>query len=119
MHDLRGVAAALPSSAKVMAAVKPSHGVCGRQPPPSIEVNTKRCCGTISTKHPGLSLLPPSGPCMKVWNAPPGRSSNARTSVVHGRGHHHCRNSSGSVHARHSAARGAANTRLMTRSVSG
>ncbi|KAG1085753.1 hypothetical protein G6F40_014117 [Rhizopus arrhizus] len=56
---------------------------------------------------------------MKVWKAPPGRRSNARTSVVHGFGHHHWRSSSGSVQARQSAARGAFNKRLMTRSVSG
>src|SRR6185295_658707 len=62
------------------------------------------------------SLVPPSGPRMKVWNAPPGRSSNARTSVVHGFGHHHSFSSCGSVQARQSLARGARTRREMTRS---
>jgi len=86
-----------------MAAVKPSHGLCGRQPP-------------AAAQHRGehQALLRHD-----LDEAPPGRSSNARTSVVYSRGHHYCRNSSGSVQARHNAARGAANARLMTGSVSG
>src|SRR5689334_17690181 len=100
-----------------MSAVKPSHGVLGRQPAVSIDVNTRRACGTTSRKQPGLSLVPPSGPCMKVWKAPPGRRSKARTSVVQGFGHHHSFSKSGSVHARHNAATGARRTRVMTRSL--
>src|SRR5678815_3193186 len=99
-----------------MTAVKGIQGVAGRQPSSSSELKTIRCCGTTSRKEPGLSLVPPSGPCMKVWKAPPGRMSNARTSVVHGLGHHHSFSIPGSLHARHSVARGARTRRVMTRS---
>ena len=85
------------------------HPRRGRAPAAeSIEVNTMRACGTTSRKQPGLSLVPPSGPRMKVWKAPPGRRSKARTSVVQGRGHHHSFSSLGSAQACHSVARGAA-----------
>ncbi|MNT77833.1 hypothetical protein D3C72_2169920 [compost metagenome] len=53
---------------------------------------------------------------MKVWNAPPGRMSKARTSVVQGLGHHHSLSSCGSVQARQTLARGALSSREMTRS---
>jgi hypothetical protein len=49
-----------------MCAVNGIHGVAGRQSASSIEVKTMRCCGTISRKQPGLSLVPPSGPRMNV-----------------------------------------------------
>src|SRR6185295_3291285 len=99
-----------------MMAVNGIHGVACRQPPVSSELKTMRDCGTISRKLPGLSLVPPSGPLMKVWKSPPARRSKARSSVVHGFGHHHCFSSSGSVQARHSVARGARTRSEMTRS---
>ena len=47
-------------------ACRASQGVSGRHPAINAEVKTMRACGTISRKHPGLSLLPPSEPCTKV-----------------------------------------------------
>ena len=96
--------------------VMASHGVAGRQPATSMDVQTMRSIGTTSRKTPGLSLSPPSGPLMKVWNAPPLRKSKARTSVFQGFGHHHCFRISGSCQARHTFARGAATRRTISRS---
>src|SRR5690606_11164369 len=70
----------------------------------------------ISRKSPGLSLVPPSGPLMKVWNAQPARKSKARTSVTHGFGHHHSFRTAGSLQARQTFLRGALTKRSMTRS---
>lgn len=104
------------SSAIVMMAVNGNQGVAGRQSASSSEVKTMRVCGTISRNEPGLSLVPPSGPCMKVWKAPPTRRLKVRTSVAQGFGHHHSFSSAGSVQARQSRARGARTRREMTRS---
>ncbi len=106
-------------SERVIAAVMNSCGA-GRHPSTRELVNTMRSPSSTARKQPsmcGPKSLPDS--LIEVRKAPPGRGSQPSTRHSAGAGIHHFSNFDGSIHALHTAARGALITREMVKSREG
>jgi len=80
----------------------------------SCVVKTSRSGALTSRTAPVTAWMEPSGPRMSMCRVPPGRRFISARGAVYSCGPHHCARCRGSVHASHTSARGASNTRVST-----